>query len=164
MGRVERQTIQLAIESVCDLHMHAGLCVAFTTGKMYGGTSLVCRRWCDYSNKKILVLRHILEVYALQEKNKAVGINLLRQFLLSVRASVLIHEPSRAVLARGTFESIAVTNNCTNTLYYRTAVELLPDGNKECPSRIESARECICLLYTSPSPRDQRGPRMPSSA
>ena len=22
----------------------------------------------------------------------------------------------------------------------------------------------ICLLYTSPSPRDQRGPRMPSSA
>ena len=129
MGRVERQTIQLAIESVCDLHMHAGLCVAFTTGKMYGGTSLVCRRWCDYSNKKILVLRHILEVYALQEKNKAVGINLLRQFLLSVRASVLIHEPSRAVLARGTFESIVVMNNCTNTLYYRTAVELLPDGN-----------------------------------
>ena len=53
MGRVERQTIQVAIESVYDLHMHAGLCVAFTTGKMYGGTSLVCRRWCDYSNKKI---------------------------------------------------------------------------------------------------------------
>ena len=22
----------------------------------------------------------------------------------------------------------------------------------------------VCLLYTSPSPRDQRGPRMPSSA
>ena len=25
-------------------------------------------------------------------------------------------------------------------------------------------RSCICLLYTSPSPRDQRGSRMPSSA
>ena len=25
-------------------------------------------------------------------------------------------------------------------------------------------RPCICLLYTSPSPRDQRGSRMPSSA
>ena len=24
--------------------------------------------------------------------------------------------------------------------------------------------ECCCLLYTSPSPRDQRGSRMPSSA
>ena len=52
MGRVERQTIQVAIELVYDLHMLAGLCVAFTTGKMYGGISLVCRRWCDYSNKK----------------------------------------------------------------------------------------------------------------
>ena len=27
-----------------------------------------------------------------------------------------------------------------------------------------SGPECICLLYTSPSPRDQRGSRMPSSA
>ena len=24
--------------------------------------------------------------------------------------------------------------------------------------------DCVCLLYTSPSPRDQRGSRMPSSA
>ena len=71
MERVETQTIQVAIESVYDLHMHAVLCVAFTTGKMYGGTSLVCRRWCDYSNKKNLVLYHILQVYALQEKNKS---------------------------------------------------------------------------------------------
>ena len=28
----------------------------------------------------------------------------------------------------------------------------------------EAAREIVCLLYTSPSPRDQRGSRMPSSA
>ena len=29
----------------------------------------------------------------------------------------------------------------------------------------ESSKEkCTCLLYTSPSPRDQRGSRMPSSA
>ena len=27
-----------------------------------------------------------------------------------------------------------------------------------------SGRNIICLLYTSPSPRDQRGSRMPSSA
>ena len=76
MRRVEKQTIHVAIESVYDWHMHAGLCVALTTGKMYGGTSLVCRRWCKNSNKKNLVLHHILQVYALQEKNKAVGINL----------------------------------------------------------------------------------------
>ena len=27
-----------------------------------------------------------------------------------------------------------------------------------------SVMELVCLLYTSPSPRDQRGSRMPSSA
>ena len=27
-----------------------------------------------------------------------------------------------------------------------------------------SGRNTLCLLYTSPSPRDQRGSRMPSSA
>ena len=27
-----------------------------------------------------------------------------------------------------------------------------------------SVEVCVCLLYTSPSPRDQRGSRMPSSA
>ena len=29
---------------------------------------------------------------------------------------------------------------------------------------IKDGKERICLLYTSPSPRDQRGSRMPSSA
>ena len=32
------------------------------------------------------------------------------------------------------------------------------------PIKINSAVCYICLLYTSPSPRDQRGSRMPSSA
>ena len=117
--------------------------------------------------KQFLVVHHILQAYALQEKNKAVGINLhlthprlymLRQRLLSVRAYVLIHEPSCAVLARGTSESIVVTNNCTNTLYYRTAVELLPDGNIECPSRIEECARGILLMacyLATLCPRDQ---------
>ena len=30
--------------------------------------------------------------------------------------------------------------------------------------RLATAQYAHCLLYTSPSPRDQRGPRMPSSA
>ena len=29
---------------------------------------------------------------------------------------------------------------------------------------LDQAKEQVCLLYTSPSPRDQRGSRMPSSA
>ena len=31
-------------------------------------------------------------------------------------------------------------------------------------STLEGISSTICLLYTSPSPRDQRGSRMPSSA
>ena len=31
-------------------------------------------------------------------------------------------------------------------------------------SSLNNAHNTICLLYTSPSPRDQRGSRMPSSA
>ena len=31
-------------------------------------------------------------------------------------------------------------------------------------ARATDANRWICLLYTSPSPRDQRGSRMPSSA
>ena len=42
-----------------------------------------------------------------------------------------------------------------------------PEGNKE-ESRESASKTSIlswhCLLYTSPSPRDQRGSRMPSSA
>ena len=37
--------------------------------------------------------------------------------------------------------------------------------NKACEPSTRAAALCvICLLYTSPSPRDQRGSRMPSSA
>ena len=36
--------------------------------------------------------------------------------------------------------------------------------NKECRARINPQTSTTCLLYTSPSPRDQRGSRMPSSA
>ena len=39
-------------------------------------------------------------------------------------------------------------------------------GGPEMPAYqlVVNARPCACLLYTSPSPRDQRGSRMPSSA
>ena len=35
---------------------------------------------------------------------------------------------------------------------------------RHCRSRLDDARFRICLLYTSPSPRDKRQSRMPSSA
>ena len=48
-------------------------------------------------------------------------------------------------------------------------VELqLGDAQTECPKDFRASEKVLstlpCLLYTSPSPRDQRGSRMPSSA
>ena len=36
--------------------------------------------------------------------------------------------------------------------------------NNNAQQEIKKGKVIICLLYTSPSPRDQRGSRMPSSA
>ena len=40
----------------------------------------------------------------------------------------------------------------------------LVDGHSIEPFEVGNKKYTICLLYTSPSPRDQRGSRMPSSA
>ena len=46
-----------------------------------------------------------------------------------------------------------------------TQMKDIPDAdNGQLVSAKDSAVIFICLLYTSPSPRDQRGSRMPSSA
>ena len=41
---------------------------------------------------------------------------------------------------------------------------MIIEKHYKCPMDIEWAKDGDCLLYTSPSPRDQRGSRMPSSA
>ena len=45
-----------------------------------------------------------------------------------------------------------------------TVIEQIKTKTEEISRLKESALLIICLLYTSPSPRDQRGSRMPSSA
>ena len=45
-----------------------------------------------------------------------------------------------------------------------TAEAILADGKKVELATFGRDIEWFCLLYTSPSPRDQRGSRMPSSA
>ena len=40
----------------------------------------------------------------------------------------------------------------------------IPDENLEKVKKIEEKKQNPCLLYTSPSPRDKRQSRMPSSA
>ena len=53
--------------------------------------------------------------------------------------------------------------NASNTLHQRAAFGFKSEmGGQE--HTTQRTRDRSCLLYTSPSPRDQRGSRMPSSA
>ena len=63
-------------------------------------------------------------------------------------------------------DAIIVTTRATEggNLEVRAAVEAKPDGRAELDPDAASRGPLACLLYTSPSPRDQRGSRMPSSA
>ena len=45
-----------------------------------------------------------------------------------------------------------------------TRLTAAPDEPSQRAAVVEGAERLTCLLYTSPSPRDQRGSRMPSSA
>ena len=47
---------------------------------------------------------------------------------------------------------------------YTSRVQLRPELLAMMSDKTFGSRPCACLLYTSPSPRDQRGSRMPSSA
>ena len=55
-------------------------------------------------------------------------------------------------------------NSAENDIYKKIDLfgEVLEKINKEYVDEINQSESC--LLYTSPSPRDQRGSRMPSSA
>ena len=62
-------------------------------------------------------------------------------------------------------ENLEVGTHSKNA-HKKSPVEICIDGGdpQTFPTEREAARVTGCLLYTSPSPRDQRGSRMPSSA
>ena len=87
-------------------------------------------------------------------------------FINSPMASILTavpdleSRPDVTNLAEGT--SVPVS---TNGLTYVVEAGVYTVPNLEITRGDEAARDLLtCLLYTSPSPRDQRGSRMPSSA
>ena len=53
----------------------------------------------------------------------------------------------------------AITDTSFNVLEHEVRAIIGPNGAGK-----SSMLNCICLLYTSPSPRDKRQSRMPSSA
>ena len=105
-----------------------------------------------------------------------------------VRRITSLHKPGRAGVPFFLLELDPVGNVCTfspganftlaragnpclklippgvNTNHGRVAVESVALGDGPEWLIIAHAEKTRCLLYTSPSPRDQRGSRMPSSA
>ena len=67
------------------------------------------------------------------------------------------HVKGSDVLAK---DSVKSSIDSKNDTYYRHDIEGCPDLAKS----VFVTPTADCLLYTSPSPRDQRGSRMPSSA
>ena len=61
------------------------------------------------------------------------------------------------------FEIVAPENTIVNAVH-PAPVALRHIIGHFVPDAVYDALDKICLLYTSPSPRDQRGSRMPSSA
>ena len=59
---------------------------------------------------------------------------------------------------RQTRLAIVVVDSCM------LPIDLCDEAKRLASEKTGIPLNCICLLYTSPSPRDQRGSRMPSSA
>ena len=59
--------------------------------------------------------------------------------------------------------SATIDGNQTDYAYLAEGLVALFDATQD-KRWLEQAQQLVCLLYTSPSPRDQRGSRMPSSA
>ena len=55
-------------------------------------------------------------------------------------------------------------SNITGKYYYTADDRLMDAAPYSSPYKQWVTDSSICLLYTSPSPRDQRGARMPASA
>ena len=81
------------------------------------------------------------------------------------------------IRSRENVSQMIIDNTIYDTLVNELHIYSIPDPNKlqstiivyEFPPWFsqhitQKTQDIICLLYTSPSPRDQRGSRMPSSA
>ena len=86
--------------------------------------------------------------------------NAIRQFD-DFRGTEIISESDIAFIQIATGEGVQSVDLDTYSLTLNESWPLLMD---EADAAVGKAFPSGCLLYTSPSPRDQRGSRMPSSA
>ena len=75
--------------------------------------------------------------------------------LINKKTDLILHKPNSSILSD---ERLKLKNSSGNEFIIND-IDLIFEKEKKVDALI-----CNCLLYTSPSPRDQRGSRMPSSA
>ena len=93
----------------------------------------------------------------------------LRGYIQSLHATILT-ELDRDAAAKPVFEeAFSLHEPISKDVYYKYIGMLYEDDDLSETAKImgrlfKNHPDAACLLYTSPSPRDQRGSRMPSSA
>ena len=81
------------------------------------------------------------------------------RFRKAVKASKQAHGQPQFVLVHPDWPS-----KRASIMAYVDALKWVITNRSEIPAQFNGTTVLSCLLYTSPSPRDQRGSRMPSSA
>ena len=78
--------------------------------------------------------------------------------------SYIVHFSDSAMVSRAVARGYVTVNGKEVELTEDTKQQLLKTDKEASTAREKAYQDYVCLLYTSPSPRDQRGSRMPSSA
>ena len=131
--------------------------------RMAANRGLIIRYTFDYTDQN----RSTLQKYDTPEKMEAYlkGQNLLNKFAAWAEKKGLKRRNNLMMKSRRLFEMSLYGNIIYNMLGMEAYVEYLNESDKTVLKAVEILEKGeSCLLYTSPSPRDKRQSRMPSSA
>ena len=79
--------------------------------------------------------------------------------------SKVLERHAKEIIDNHLAESSPISNNQWGFMHHRSSTSALISVIHDWLSALDSGHEvCVCLLYTSPSPRDATLSRMPSSA
>ena len=99
---------------------------------------------------------------------RVIGVDMTDDMIEAARRNVLAAGYANVEIRKGIIENLPVESSTVDWVISNCVINLSPEKDRVFSeiARVlkPGGRFSICLLYTSPSPRDQRGSRMPSSA
>ena len=109
----------------------------------------------DPNKKRLDVCKKYLKASFVAPDDKSIKENNFDLILESVGLDVTRHQAIKSISPGGTIVHIGLTQSSGTFNFKKLTIQEVTLVGTYCYT---------CLLYTSPSPRDQRGSRMPSSA